>query len=38
MEKLRVRWLVFGADAEEIINENKQVHKENFNKSHDNEV
>lgn len=28
MEKLRVKWLVFGAYTEEIINENKKVCKE----------
>lgn len=38
MEKLRVKWLVFGADTDEIINESKQVCKENFTKPHDNEV
>lgn len=38
MKKLRVRWLVFSVDAEEIINENKQIYKEKFNKPHDNEV
>lgn len=32
MEKLRIKRWLFGADTEEIINESKQVSKENFNK------
>lgn len=38
MERLRVRWLAFSADTEVITNENKQVYRETYNKSHDNGV